>query len=376
MICIEGPSADFVWRQAIQELRTNGVFQESRDQATRELLHVAFTIKDPRQRLVYGRPINPAFAVAEVIGIMSGANDSNFLSFWNPRMMSFVDEDESKFHGAYGYRLGSQPELSNKLAQQLRREVNTDKDRLDQIKSAYEALCHIPHSRQIVLQIWDSKHDLPNPEPRSKDVPCNVMSHLMIRNGKLEWLQVMRSNDLMWGTPYNFIQFTTMQEIMAGWLGVEVGTYNHISASLHAYERHWYEVEAIETRNLEIPVNRACLGIKSYTEWEKLWARLVDIAVQLTKFVEAGDLLALANDSADMPKAYFEWIALLTAEALRRRGYLSEAKKMISYAGAFWATSWWLWTEEVSSRNNTLNKVYTSSCHEPTDPSFKQKQRK
>ncbi len=250
MISIEGSSADSVWRQAIQILRMKGAIQESRDQVTRELLHVAFTITDPRQRLVYGRPINPAFAIAEVIWIMSGANDSNFLSFWNPRMMRFVDGDETKFHGAYGYRLGSEPELGKQLAQQLRRDVRADESRLDQIKAAYEALRHTPHSRQIVLQIWDSKHDLPDPEPRSKDVPCNIMSHLMIRDGKLEWLQVMRSNDLIWGTPYNFIQFTTIQEIMAGWLGVEVGTYTHISDSLHAYERHWDDVEATEIRNL------------------------------------------------------------------------------------------------------------------------------
>lgn len=368
MISIEGSSADSVWRQAVSQLCINGALQESRDQTTLELLHVTFTITDPRQRLVYGRPINPAFAIAEVIWIMSGANDVNFLSFWNPRMMRFVDEDKMILHGAYGYRLGSQPELSQELVQHLRHESFIEKDRLDQIKAAYETLRHTPHSRQVVLQIWDSKRDLPDPEPRSKDVPCNIVSHLMIRNGKLEWLQVMRSNDLMWGTPYNFIQFTTMQEIMAGWLGVEVGTYNHISASLHAYERHWQDVEAIDTRNYGIPVNQACLGIGSYTEWEKLWASLVDITVQLTKRVEADDLLSIASNSVDMPIAYSEWVALLTAEALRKRGHLAEAKKVINRAGEFWATSWRLWMEEVSSRNSAVNRGYTSSCHEPVDP--------
>jgi len=58
---------------------------------------------------------------------------------------------------------------------------------------------------------------------------------IKLREGKLEWTQVMRSNDLVLGLPYNIVQFTSIQEILASWLGVEVGTYNHISDSLHIY---------------------------------------------------------------------------------------------------------------------------------------------
>lgn len=350
MIHIEGSSADAVWRQAVERVRTSGSLQEGRDQTTRELLHVAFSITNPRQRLVYGRPINPAFAVAELIWIMAGANDSTFLSFWNPRMARFVDSDQYTLYGSYGYRLGCQPRLSEDASQQLRHEYATNKSRLDQVKSAYEALLHAPNSRQVILQIWDNKLDMPNPEPRSRDIPCNVMSHLMIRQGKLEWLQVMRSNDLIWGTPYNFIQFTTMQEIMAGWLGVEIGTYNHISDSLHVYERHWQELEIFETESTVIPTNLAHLNVLSYAEWEKLWAGLVDSAIRLTRYRKVDDLLGVFSNLKDLPSAYIEWLALLTAEALRRRGYRTEAEKMIDHAGVFWSTSWRLWIGEVLSR--------------------------
>ncbi len=360
MICFEGSSADAVWRQAVQRLHPARVsaIQESRDQPTRELLHVAFTITDPRQRLVFGRPINPAFAIAEVIWIMSGANDTRFLSFWNPRMMQFVDKDkdERKFHGAYGFRLGSQPALSEEATQQLRHTTDLDNGRLDQLRSAYEALRHTPSSRQVVLQIWDHRRDMPDPDPRSKDVPCNIVSHLMIRDEKLEWLQVMRSNDLIWGTPYNFIQFTTMQEIVAGWLGVDVGTYNHISDSLHVYERHWELLKTLNVENIDaLPRNQADLRIPSYNEWEKLWARLVDGAIQLTEYTEAADLLRVADNLADIPPAYSEWVALLTAEALRRRGHVEVAQKTIARAGKFWGTSWLQWAESVSERKPRSN---------------------
>ena len=45
----------------------------------------------------------------------------------------------------------------------------------------------------------------------------------------------MRSNDIFRGLPYNLIQFTTLQEIIAGWLGLEVGSYSHTVSSLHVY---------------------------------------------------------------------------------------------------------------------------------------------
>lgn len=344
MIHIEGPSADAVWREAVERLRQDGALQESRDQPTRELLHVALTIRDPRQRLVFARPINPAFALAEVLWIMAGANDLDFLRFWNPRMARFADEPAPHLlHGAYGYRLGSQPRLSTAAVARLRHEGPSDEPRLDQIKTAYEALRHLPSSRQVVLQIWDARHDLPAPDPRSRDIPCNVMSHLMIRQGRLEWLQVMRSNDLVWGLPYNLVQFTTLQEIMAGWLGVDVGTYTHVSDSLHAYKRHWAALERVEPTKAPIPHNTADLRIGSYADWEALWARLVDEAIALTQHAEADRLLAVATELKDIPAAYSAWVAVLAAEALRQHGHDTQATAIAARANAFWGASWRAW---------------------------------
>jgi len=343
VIHFEGATADAVWRQAADRLRRDGRLQESRDQPTRELLHTAFTITDPRQRLVFARPINPAFALAEVLWIMAGANDAAFLRFWNPRMARFADARDARvLPGAYGFRLGSQPQLGDGVGTQLRHEEVGAPPRLDQIRAACEALRHTPHSRQVVLQIWDSRHDLPNPEPRSRDVPCNVMSHLMIRDGRLEWLQVMRSNDLIWGVPYNFVQFTTMQEIIAGWLGVDVGTYTHVSDSLHVYERHWATLEQVAFGN-SAPRNAADLRIASYDEWETVWARLIDGALALSQRTDADGLKEILNQVGDVPWPYAEWTAVLTAEALRRRKHEVEAAHAIQRAGAYWGASWQQW---------------------------------
>lgn len=231
MLGFIGNSADDVWRKAVSSIKDVMLVEENLQTSFRnirggnkvkELLHVCFTIKNPRQRIVFGHPFSPAYAIVEVFWMLAGFNDLSFLDFWNPRIRHFSDNGK-RLHGAYGMRLGCQPTLVKK--------------KLDQVYTAYKILGRYPRLRQVVLQIWDKNLDLPNPKPQSKDIPCSIMSHLMIRDGKLEWLQVMRANDLIWGTPINFIQFTMLQEIMAGWLDVDVGSYVHISDDLAVFER-------------------------------------------------------------------------------------------------------------------------------------------
>lgn len=351
MLSVEAPSADAVWRQLIQQLRTSGRVQEGRDQPTRELLHVGLSIDDPRQRLVFARPLNPAFAVAEVIWILAGANDVESLGWWNPRVLRLAaDEGRPAFHGAYGYRLGAQPTLPAETAHLLRHDMRQGSGRPDQLRAAYEALKHDPTSRQVVLQIWDATRDMPDPYPRSRDIPCNIMSHLLVRDGRLDWLQVMRSNDLIWGLPYNIVQFTTMQEVVAGWLGLDVGSYHHVSNSLHVYRRHWQELDTADTGSAPVPHNRADLRVGSYAKWEALWARMVECALKLTRQQAPDQLLAILDRFAEMPPAYQEWVALLTAEALRRQGYAAEAETVIPKAGSFWEASWRQWADMVAGK--------------------------
>jgi thymidylate synthase len=48
----------------------------------------------------------------------------------------------------------------------------------------------------------------------------------------------MRSNDAFIGMPHDIFAFTMLQEIMAGDLGVGLGTYKHCVGSLHIYEEN------------------------------------------------------------------------------------------------------------------------------------------
>ena len=79
----------------------------------------------------------------------------------------------------------------------------------------------------------------------SKDVPCTLALQFFIRDGALHQVASMRSSDLVLGIALDIPAFTMFQELLALELGVECGSYTHISNSLHIYQRNYPLVEQI-----------------------------------------------------------------------------------------------------------------------------------
>jgi thymidylate synthase len=334
MLTFEATTANQLWEGLACRLLDTGALPQQSDRGpTRELLHVTFTLTQPRQRWVSIRrpPINVAFALAEVLWMLSGRRDAAFLSPWNSQLADFIG-GEPIHHGAYGHR--------------LRRHLG-----FDQLERASEVLARNSDTRQVVLQIWDSRIDLPNIDgtPASQDIPCNVVSMPKLRGGRLEWMQIMRSNDLVRGLPYNLAQFTFLQEVMAGWLGVDVGTYNHVSDSLHLYERDHAYVELIErSSGTHVPLSYALPWAESRRAIEETTRRAEQIALG-APFEEIRAMLD------DVPRPYGGILAILGAEALRRQRSLDAA---VELAGACEDASiremWTLW---FSSRPTTSRET-------------------
>lgn len=306
-----GLTANQVWYDAIQDLIAEGNHQEGRDQETIENLHVVMEITDPRQRHIYSRPISIAFNYVEIFWILAGRDDVEFLVNWNPRMKNYSD-DGIRYHAAYGYR--------------LRKHFG-----IDQLKCAYESLKNVSHSRQIVLEIWDTVSDLPEDGmPRSKDIPCNDLAMLKVREGKLYWSQHIRSNDAIWGTPTNFEQWMTLQEVMAGWLDLEVGPYVHWADSFHVYKRHWEELESIHSMNRAFAVGDMRL---SYDMSDKVVSHCNHMIHELANVKTCDEayiideegtekLLSYANDqkSYENLHTYADMMTVIAAERIRRLG--------------------------------------------------------
>jgi thymidylate synthase len=331
--CYSADNADDVWKKAAGALLDGGVArsQESRLGKTRELLHCALSIANPRARWVLSREpaINPAFAIVESLWILTGRNDAHLVNFWNPALPRFAGSSET-YDGAYGHR--------------LRNQFN-----VDQIEAAYKTLAANPGSRQVVMQIWDPRTDMPSSDgsPATQNVPCNLSSILKIRDGRLEWLQILRSNDVFRGLPYNIVQFTILQEIMAGWLGVELGTYNHISDSLHLYES---DLPAFRIKD-EVPINDCGEGLALPKE---VFDPLLKLLMSYLERLASSDLTQKEFDlicsDPTIPVGYNDLLLIAAADSARRREWKAKQYKsgMLCQNHAL-RNAWEAWAKRMRS---------------------------
>lgn len=212
---------------------TESEYKPSRGGNVKEILDIKTQLTNPYRRCVggYERNINIFFLIAEAIWIALGRKDVNLLTLFNEKMLDFSDDGEV-FHAPYGYRLRHWG---------IRSEDKFTSDNLDaqkgydQLMDSIRILSENPDSRQIVMSIWNPNFDLGY---KTKDIPCNDIVMLKIRDKKLITTIANRSNDLHWGLPTNIFQFSFLTELIAGCLEIELGTQTHNSQSLHIYEEN------------------------------------------------------------------------------------------------------------------------------------------
>ncbi|MGE7471999.1 thymidylate synthase [Bosea sp. NPDC003192] len=308
--------------------------QSGRGGDAAEVLHATLRISDPRQRWVLSRrpAINPAFAIAEAFWILGGRDDAQFVNFWNPALPRYAGGGAS-YHGAYGKRL-------------------RDGFGFDQIERAIDALSGTPTSRQVVLQIWDPRIDAPRIDgsPATPDIPCNICSILKIRNNRLEWLQVMRSNDIFRGTPYNIIQFTIIQEYIAGCVGVELGDFILMSDSLHAYEadldRFSIEPSAPMRSDCTIALDRA-RAAEALRECGAALDALTEPKLKLPELQK----IVLADG---IPRGHADLLRIAAADSARRRGWASAAfEAAAACTDALLRKAWTQWAADRANAQAT-----------------------
>ena len=306
-------SADDLWQQAADRFRTLGgtTSQASRAGPTKELLHAALELRSPRERWISSRSpaINIAFALAEVVWIIRGRTDSGFLNYFNSRLPEFAGVGTT-YHGAYGHRLKHVAGF-------------------DQLDAAFKALKAMPDSRQVVLQIWNGETDFPrnNGKPVAPDIPCNVIAMLKVRDGVLEWTQIMRSNDLFRGFVHNVIQFTFLHEIMAGWLGLKPGSYHHFSDSLHVYDDDVLEMDGSALGNAPGNSDIFDFSKEDSDTYFAMIEQLVEVIISTES--SARDLLDSLGDM-DAPGPFLNIGRILVCEGLRRRGEIDAMNRVLS----------------------------------------------
>lgn len=205
---IESDNANSLYQKLISEVDNHPDFVVSpRGMKIIEKINMTAILTNPRNCLVTlkQRNLNYRFAAIEKLEYLWGKHDLNRIVAYNSQM--------KKYAGPYNYSDGNYAQRFNYW--------------LDHI---YGLLQKDPDSRQAVVSIYDS-----TARHQSGDIPCTLTLQFLIRNNRLNLIVNMRSNDLLWGLPYDINAFCFLQEVMASWLGIEMGKYYHNAGSMHIY---------------------------------------------------------------------------------------------------------------------------------------------
>lgn len=209
-----------LWAEAVDLLREHGQELDSRVGMTKEVLAYQGTLSDPTNNVLLSttRRMSPAYACGEMLWYLSGERNADRILIQAPRYERFLNDGVA--FGAYGERW----------------------DRFDQIGRLVKLLRAQPNTRQAVLACWFGDDIIRAEQADKKDLPCTLNLQFLLRQGRLHLIVTMRSNDVWLGMPYDIFCFTTLQQLVAFRIRVELGTYTHRVGSLHIYERDVHKV--------------------------------------------------------------------------------------------------------------------------------------
>lgn len=202
-----------LWYLLYRNLIKNGELVTSRIGDTKHITNFSFCLEDPTRCIVYSkiRKLSWKYMIAELLWYMSGSNTIEFIGKY-AKMWNSLTDDGQTVNSAYGYRIFKQFGFN-------------------QLQFVIDKLKANKYDRQAVIHIKD-----PSDKP-TKDVPCTCLLQFTVMNGKLDCHTYMRSNDIWFGTPYDVIFFTILQQIVSIETGIPLGKYYHTIGDFHIYTK-------------------------------------------------------------------------------------------------------------------------------------------
>jgi thymidylate synthase len=203
-------NADALFDRVIENLL---VFKTNIPGIEGELVNANLVLLDPTRNTMCNckRKMPIRYAIGELLWYNSRNNTwqaiEPFSKFWKD-----ISDDGEHVNSNYGWCIH-------------------DKYDFDQWEYVKQLLKNDPNTRQAIIHIKEPTNKT------TKDLNCTISLQFLLRDGKLNLITTMRSNDVWLGLPYDLFNFTCMQIQMAMELGVKIGKYYHNAGSLHLYER-------------------------------------------------------------------------------------------------------------------------------------------
>lgn len=146
---------------------------------------------------------------------------------------------------------------------------------IDQLKECVTTLIKSPESRRNLISAWN-----PQDLPLTALPPCHVLQHHYANDGELNTLFWMRSNDVIYGLPFNICQYAFINHFLAKLLDLKPGKLVYQCSDAHIYQNQIgiakklvdrYHSEGVKPLpKLHIKKDIKSLGDMLKLEWEDL----------------------------------------------------------------------------------------------------------
>ncbi|HET7673407.1 MAG TPA: thymidylate synthase [Candidatus Saccharimonadales bacterium] len=120
----------------------------------------------------------------------------------------------------------------------------------DQLGNLISLLENDKSSRHGVVVTWDPASDGLGGVSKS-NIPCPYTFTVNIIGGRLNLMNVVRSNDMILGFPHDVAGFALLQSILAQRLGAKPGVYTHVIANAHVYDTHYSAMDELMKRPVD-----------------------------------------------------------------------------------------------------------------------------
>lgn len=208
-----------------------------------ETINGHYQVPMPAFLTIKERKVNYSFMFAEAAWILSGSNRVSDIEGYMKIYRNFSD-DKVFLKGAYGPKV------------------------IEQLGYVVDTLVNDVDSRQAVLSIWRERPGT------SKDIPCTLTMQFFIRDGKLDCVTNMRSNDIVKGFTYDIFTFSMISLAVLLLLKsrgtpVSLGELYVNAGSLHLYESDIKNVDKWVFNDNTINIDKhieEILGVNSYEE--------------------------------------------------------------------------------------------------------------
>ena len=146
----------------------------------------------------------------------------HYSKFWNHLADQYGNVNSNYGHKIFNKQIGGKNQLAKSQFKFVLDELRMDKD-----------------SRRAIMFLNLLDDDYPQMHS-TKDFSCTPYLHFLLRDGRLNMLTYMRSNDFIYGFCNDVPFFTILQELIAAMLDVELGYYYHNAGSEHIYSKHFH----------------------------------------------------------------------------------------------------------------------------------------